>query len=1825
MTIKDFFAPTATRLGGARVRRAAMTLLMMLLTTTTAWADGLSGSGKEADPYLIASATDWTTFANADNAGTYWASGVYVKLTADIGTVQTPITTMAGTSSNMFKGTFIGDGHTLTVNYTATTNDCAPFLYIDGATINTLKVAGTISTGYKFAAGIAAHSYDDCIIQNCWSNVAISTTISGDGTHAGFVAVQEGGSLNITNCLFDGSITGSTTTNCGGMVGWRKATLKFKNCMMAGTMDISQTNGSSLFSRNVNPTLSNSYYDGSKNYGSITVQGEETTATGEALRKKLGSQWVVIGDKVIPILSSRNLANATVSDVNTSYSYTGSDISITPVVTDANGTTLTLDTDYTVTIKKGDDVVTSVTAVGDYTLTIAGTGTESNGYYGSKNIAFYVTGEISGSGTISSPYLIGSVADWIQFANPDNADTYWESGVCVKLTADIGTAQTPITTMAGTNDIKFKGTFFGDEHTLTVNYTGTSYVAPFCNVDGATIQDLVVEGTISSSDTRAAGVIGETGSTTSHIINCVSSSTISGGNYTGGFSIGGNVVIEGCVFNGKINGSSQSGGFVGYSHSKLKITNSLFAPKDGSSISGGTFYFNGGGDITPTNSYYTTALGTAQGKRLRSITAGENVTLNHAGEPTTYSVSGITAYKATNACGDSDPFIAGIVYNDVLYAGSGDAVSLTLTNDAPGYEYGYSANAGTLSGSSNPYKLTMTDADVTITATLTVSYTYIDADGTQKSHTAAMLTSDMDVSELSSGWYVVMNSNTDPDNDGGVDVRYSSQFYCTGDCYLILCDGAEMAVSESNKRAIWVNGGRLTIYGQTAGTGKLTVSSTTSEGISANNVTINGGVIDVNAQSGGIYAQSSININGGQVTAISTGSISGLSVGSSYNTITLGWRSATDCITASSYGGPVTIADGKVFEDETTGICYKGTLTNAEKNAIKGHTLAPCTETLYDITLSAPAYVITADRRYAKVGQTVVLTPNNTTYFTLTSVSCNGSELTPDGEGKYSFEMPAESATITVTYTSPFGTGDGSSAETAFVISNATGWDTFCAVVNDNIADLRGKYWRLGGDIPSATDVANGTEAVTTMAGTSTTKDFSGTFDGDGHTLTVGYNVSEINCAPFRFIEDATITNLHVAGTIQTSKMNAAGIVGFVLSGTNTITNCRSSVTINSSSSGRGNHGGLVAAILYNTAIEGCVFDGKIVSTGESATTYCSGFVGLWYKLGTLTITNSLYAPTADDNAVISGATFSNNGGTITNCYYTQPLGTAQGKQLRSITAGENVTLNHAGVATEYSVSGITAYKATNASGDSDPFIAGIVYNDVLYAGSGDAVSLTLANNAPDAPGYHYVYTASAGTLSGTTLTMPDANVTVSGAIALIDWATVNAGTQADPYMIYDKDQLLLLAQRVNSGTGDDYAASGYEGKYFQLGADIVFIHPDIEDDNYEENYEAIGRYDGNWRYFKGTFDGDDYTVSGIRIRKTGTSTSDKYQGLFGIIREADVHDVHVTDARIKGYDCIGGIVGSKPLSTVSGCTVTETTITATSTNNDYGAICGESTSGTLSHNYYHGCTVNGSAVTSNDVTANDGAVPMPVLSDTEDNTAALATLANRGNQGLPTTYPVILSGRTLYRDGDWNTLCLPFNLGNDNADEGHHFDGTPLEGATVKELLTTSNLAANGTLTLNFTDASSIEAGKPYIVKWETTGANITNPMFTDVTISSTDPEPVVSNDSKVTFVGQYSLFAIDETNINSVIMLSSGNRLGYSNATRTLRPFRAHFEVPGENPVRNFVLDFDGETTSMHNAECLIHNWADAWYSLDGRKLDNVPTKKGLYIHGGKKVAIK
>ena len=324
-----------------------------------------------------------------------------------------------------------------------------------------------------------------------------------------------------------------------------------------------------------------------------------------------------------------------------------------------------------------------------------------------------------------------------------------------------------------------------------------------------------------------------------------------------------------------------------------------------------------------------------------------------------------------------------------------------------------------------------------------------------------------------------------------------------------------------------------------------------------------------------------------------------------------------------------------------------------------------------------------------------------------------------------------------------------------------------------------------------------------------------------------------------------------------------------------------------------------------------------------------------------------------------------------------------------------------------------TAYTLTLPDGVSTSTTAAFTYSGVDYYAPGSTITLSdLPTDDPGA-GYRYAYIYGGNASNGTTLTMPNANVTVNVAIVPIDWATVNAGTEADPYMIYNKDQLLLLAHRVNGTHGE--TANTYQGKYFKLGANIAFSYEPNEGDNYTENYEAIGNLGSNSGFFfKGKFDGDDKTISGIRLRKTGTGTAYNCQGLFGLIGEgADIHDVHVTDARIKGYQNVGGIVGKDQSGIVSNCTVTESAITATS---NYGTICGWGRA-TLSHNYYRHCTVNGTVVTSGkgsrgaDVPANSGAVPLYLVTPETGVTIQTAMADDLGfsydsnNDGTPENY----------------------------------------------------------------------------------------------------------------------------------------------------------------------------------------------------------------------------
>ena len=144
--------------------------------------------------YTIHTAEGWGVFCDilAENDKGYF-DGKTVKLDADIGTAENPVTRMAGSLDHEFTGIFDGRGHTLTANLTGTSDYTAPFVYVKSQDddhpiiIRNLKVAGTITTAYKYAAGIAANCGGIVHIENSQSSVTINSSKNGDGTHGGLV------------------------------------------------------------------------------------------------------------------------------------------------------------------------------------------------------------------------------------------------------------------------------------------------------------------------------------------------------------------------------------------------------------------------------------------------------------------------------------------------------------------------------------------------------------------------------------------------------------------------------------------------------------------------------------------------------------------------------------------------------------------------------------------------------------------------------------------------------------------------------------------------------------------------------------------------------------------------------------------------------------------------------------------------------------------------------------------------------------------------------------------------------------------------------------------------------------------------------------------------------------------------------------------------------------------------------------------------------------------------------------------------------------------------------------------------------------------------------------------------------------------------------------------------------------------------------------------------------------------------------------------------------------------------------------------------------
>lgn len=525
--------------------------------------------------------------------------------------------------------------------------------------------------------------------------------------------------------------------------------------------------------------------------------------------------------------------------------------------------------------------------------------------------------------------------------------------------------------------------------------------------------------------------------------------------------------------------------------------------------------------------------------------------------------------------------------------------------------------------------------------------------------------------------------------------------------------------------------------------------------------------------------------------------------------------------------------------------------------------------------------------------------------------------------------------------------------EDPYLITSAEDWNLFAKSVEGGI-DYSKKYVKLTNDI-----------TISTMVGVcdeSGDRPFSGTFDGDNHTLTANITSTATDddknnqgVAPFHLIKQATIQNLIVAGNITSASKYAAGLVGWIdgKSKDSNIKDCIVKATITTSADYAG---GFVGNICYsdrnNLYFTNSVFAGKIINTSSDDSRRAGGFCGYGYS-------NSYF-----ENCLENG--------TYTNVTYMNPRnahGIFFNDRVYSLYYVNKIAVNDKYITKEYGcyqvantapadelylkreIKGYQFYQSVWITGlnDSYPYNNGeevsLAYE--LKTNSGKLTkdtdyTVTLSPNAPAAAGdYTISFTAKEGNSGGYAGTTTRTFSVMEG--ENLDGYVFNTEGEGESkvYLINDERDLERLAAYVNSG-------HDATGKTFKQNADITLTAA----------HTSIGRYfEGTYKYFKGTYDGNNKTISNLTVNAPNSN----YQGLFGYTSKAVIKNVTLANCNITGKQYTGGIVGYASTSTaIENCHVRGNISATESDASGHGGIAGSATTTSITN-----CTVTGTISTS--------------------------------------------------------------------------------------------------------------------------------------------------------------------------------------------------------------------------------------------------------------------
>lgn len=208
---------------------------------------------------------------------------------------------------------------------------------------------------------------------------------------------------------------------------------------------------------------------------------------------------------------------------------------------------------------------------------------------------------------------------------------------------------------------------------------------------------------------------------------------------------------------------------------------------------------------------------------------------------------------------------------------------------------------------------------------------------------------------------------------------------------------------------------------------------------------------------------------------------------------------------------------------------------------------------------------------------------------------------------------------------------------------------------------------------------------------------------------------------------------------------------------------------------------------------------------------------------------------------------------------------------------------------------------------------------------------------------------------------------------------------------------------------------------------------------------------------------------------------------------------------------------------------------------------------------------------------------------------------------------------RTL-QTGGWNTLAVPFNVEAATLTAINAKLALMGGSMTVKEL--TGSSFENGTLTLNFGDATSMKAGTPYLVKVTPAAVNLATMPFAGAEVSKT---AVTVETTAVDFVPTLGLTEVTG-DPKEILFIGGGNQLLHpSSLPDNMKGFRAYFQLKGNAAsASSFSIDFgDGETTGIDDVRSQMSDVGGEVYNLNGQRV--AQPAKGVYVVNGKKVIIK